>query len=191
ISNIFTAGVRTNGRVESENRVNKGLLNAKTTLMQMFTIVNERSTGQTEKEMRNVKEVLFPGPLKILWQHAGPFALNTAYREMEASVFYDVTSLVLPDGMTTWHMINNFKNDKTRISTQWLLQLVAQHGLRVKHLFRIMHVGTGSTHYITLLEDGYRYICDCCMGINLGIPCRHYFKLLTRMSSLRFHIGLV
>lgn len=57
VSNIFTAGVRTNGRVESENRVNKTFGGAKKTLKQLFDSLNERTDGQTVKEMTEVRMV--------------------------------------------------------------------------------------------------------------------------------------
>ena len=45
---------------------------------------------------------------------------------------------------------------------------------------------------LAVLPDN-RYVCDCCMGLNLGIPCRHYFQPLTvvKAKGLWFHIGLV
>lgn len=60
----------------------------------------------------------------------------------------------------------------------------------MEHLLRIKNVGTTSTHFLAILPNG-EYICDCCMGINLGVPCRHYFQVLLKMLTLQFHIGLV
>lgn len=54
ISSMFTAGVRTNGRIESENCVNKALGGAKTTLLQLFNNLNDHTVGQTVKEMTSV-----------------------------------------------------------------------------------------------------------------------------------------
>lgn len=51
-------------------------------------------------------------------------------------------------------------------------------------------MGMTVTHYLVLLRDR-TYICDCCMGLNLGVSCRHYFQVLLKMPSLRFHIGLI
>ena len=87
-------------------------------------------------------------------------------------------------------MINNFANDNAQISTKWLLQLTDGHGLKVKHLLQVTHIGTGTSHHLTILKDGC-YICDCCMGSNLGIPCRHYFQILTKVQGMKFNIGLV
>lgn len=87
-------------------------------------------------------------------------------------------------------MTNTFENDKAHISTSWLLPLVTGRGLKVQHLLKIIHLGGGSVHYIALLSD-HRYVCTCCMGLNLGVPCRHYFQALTTVKSLRFHIGLL
>lgn len=88
-------------------------------------------------------------------------------------------------------MLNEFKNDNAAISTKWLLRLIQGRGLHVKHLFRVTHLnGLGNAHYLALLQDG-RYACDCCMGTNLGIPCRHYFQVLTRFPGMRFNVGLI
>lgn len=87
-------------------------------------------------------------------------------------------------------MINSFANDNARISTKWLLRLIDGRGLKVKNLFLVTHLGTGTSHHLAILKDG-RYICDCCMGTNLGIPCRHYFQLLTKVQGMKFNIGVV
>lgn len=87
-------------------------------------------------------------------------------------------------------MINTFENDAAYISTGWLLQLIKRRGLEVQHILRITHKATGKVHHLVILQDK-RYICDCCMGLNLGIPCRHYFTAWTSVQGLPFHIGLV
>ncbi|KAG1856274.1 hypothetical protein C8R48DRAFT_566547, partial [Suillus tomentosus] len=87
-------------------------------------------------------------------------------------------------------MVNNFGNDTAYIGTKWLLRLLASRGLEVIHLLKVMNRGTRATHFLAMLPENL-YACDCCMGMNLGIPCRHYFQVLTRMPTLSFHIGLV
>ena len=57
VSFKFTAGVRTNGRVEAENRVNKLIGGPKTGLKQLFDRLNERTNGQHVNEMIRVREV--------------------------------------------------------------------------------------------------------------------------------------
>lgn len=86
--------------------------------------------------------------------------------------------------------MNPFTNDAAYISTKWLLRLILQRGLRVRHLLCIKRMGTNTKHYLAVLPDGC-YVCDCCMGLNLGLPCRHFFQVMLKMDSLRFHIGLV
>ena len=90
-------------------------------------------------------------------------------------------------------MANAFKNDTAHISTKWLLRLITGRGLSVQHLLKIVHLSghsTVSTHFLALLPNGW-YVCDFCMGLNLGIPCRHYFQALTTVKNLQFYIGLV
>ena len=57
ISTIFTAGVRTNGRVEVENKVNKAIGGPKKTLFQLFRALNERTSIQSVAEMIRVRDV--------------------------------------------------------------------------------------------------------------------------------------
>ena len=57
ISSVFTAGIRTNGRVESENRVTKSLGGPKTSLFSLFNALNERAQGQTTQELERVRNV--------------------------------------------------------------------------------------------------------------------------------------
>lgn len=62
ISCRFTAGIRTNGRVESENRTNKILGGPKTSLVQLFENLNQRTREQVSKEqiaVRNVSTFIF------------------------------------------------------------------------------------------------------------------------------------
>ena len=76
------------------------------------------------------------------------------------------------------------------VSTHWLIQQIVVKGFGIMHLLRITHRPTGSSHYLAILDD-HRYICDCCMSLYLGIPCRHYFRALTEVKTLTFHIGLI
>jgi hypothetical protein len=88
-------------------------------------------------------------------------------------------------------MQDDFSNDEAHISTKWLLRLTSQQKLCVKNLIRVKRLGTGSgIHYLAVLADG-RVICDCCMGLNLGIPCRHFFHVFTRVQGLTFGIGMI
>ncbi|KAJ7652321.1 hypothetical protein B0H17DRAFT_1163664 [Mycena rosella] len=182
LCNIFTAGVRTNGRVETENRGNKVFGGPKKSLLQLFTALNKRTEDQTTHNMIC--------PLAMLRQYAGPFALSTCYKQMSLAMFYTADALQLPDGLATWHMLNTYENDNAYIGTGWLLRLVNDKGLVLKHLLKITHIRSGATHIIAIFEDG-RYICDCCMGLNLGIVCCHYFLAWMKMVRLPFHISLI
>jgi hypothetical protein len=53
----FTCGVRTNGRVEGENRVNKLIGGPKKSAFQLFNGLNERTQGQSVQDMIRVREV--------------------------------------------------------------------------------------------------------------------------------------
>jgi hypothetical protein len=47
-------------------------------------------------------ESVFIGPLKILREHAGPYALQTCFKQMELSMYYRTEVLQLPEGMGDW-----------------------------------------------------------------------------------------
>ncbi|KAJ7704101.1 hypothetical protein B0H17DRAFT_921587, partial [Mycena rosella] len=85
---------------------------------------------------------------------------------------------------------NDFANDRAYIGTRFLLSLVREQGLVPSHLIKITHTETGASHIVALLPDG-RYLCDCCMGINLGVVCRHFFIAWVKIPELPFHISLI
>jgi hypothetical protein len=84
-------------------------------------------------------------------------------------------------------MLDLFNNDKAHVSLQWLIALTTKRGLIVRHLLRVKHESTGAVHYV-VLSDGC-YICDCCMPANLGIPCRHFFRIWIDVQNPPFHIS--
>lgn len=57
VSHMFTAGIRTNGRLEVENRINKQLGGPKKTALQLVQALNERTNEQSQKERENIREV--------------------------------------------------------------------------------------------------------------------------------------
>ncbi|KAJ7925700.1 hypothetical protein B0H13DRAFT_1600266 [Mycena leptocephala] len=179
VGSTFTAGVRTTGRVESENRVNKIIGGPKKTLLQLFRGLNERTNDQ------KVQDLIL---ITAMREHAGPYANQKCRREMEESVFYTAEAVQLPSGKRQWRsMINVHENDRAYISTRWLIHQIVQRGLQVKHLIRITH---RAVHYLALLRDG-RYLCDCCMDQNLGPVCRHYFLAWVTIQDLPFHISFI
>jgi MULE transposase domain len=85
VSHKFTCGVRTNGRVEVENRITKAFGGPKKSLKDLFDGLNERTNGQSLQETLRVRDVsvnfykrpLFKCVLTSLWQssrrqHAKP-----------------------------------------------------------------------------------------------------------------------
>ncbi|KAJ7820499.1 hypothetical protein B0H13DRAFT_1660852 [Mycena leptocephala] len=170
----FAAGVRTTGCAEGENRINKMIGSLEKTILQLFNGLNDRSEDQTTNDLIQ------------LHQHARPYALQICYKQMQLSLFYE-TEVVQ---RRNEHMINTFENDNAHVSIRWLIQQVSQRGLEVRHLLRVRHTATGTLHYMAVLPDG-RYICNCCMPSNLGIPCRHYFRIWIDVEGLPFHISLI
>ncbi|KAG2017269.1 hypothetical protein CC2G_015301 [Coprinopsis cinerea AmutBmut pab1-1] len=222
IGTVFTGGIRTNGRVEVENRITKTITGPKSTFFQVFLALNDRSSAQNVNEMTEIRkssrrqhdqpiELVFSGPLRLLRQYAGPFALHSTFKEMKKSVFYNVEIIQLPPGMKSWtdsaflltdtpafswssneelKMINSFENDEAYVSMRWILRLLHRRQLHPSHILKVSHMATRSYHYLAILPDN-RYMCDCCMGVNLGVPCRHYLKAWTVVHGLGFHMGLV
>ncbi|KAJ7915255.1 hypothetical protein B0H13DRAFT_1610702, partial [Mycena leptocephala] len=166
----FTAGIRTNGRVEVENRITKAITGPGKNLFQVFKALNERTREQQRDE--SIRR-MFKAILDMLREHVGPFALQTCFQQMQLAPFYNASALQLPDGVRDWRARNDFENDRAYIGTRFLLRLVREQGLVPTHVLKIVHAQSGATHIIVLLPDG-RYMCDCCMGTNLGVVCRHY-----------------
>ncbi|KAF8170015.1 hypothetical protein K438DRAFT_1614411, partial [Mycena galopus ATCC 62051] len=187
VSNVFTAGMRTTGRAEGENRINKAIGGPKKTFLQLFEGLNARTQDQTTQDLI---QSLFAGPLKMLRDHAGPLALQTCYKQMQLSLFYSTEVIQRPHEVNSWHMINSFENDRARVSMRWAISLITKRGLTVRHLLMVKHESTGVVHYVAVLPDG-RYVCDCCMPSNLGIPCRHYFRIWIDVQNMPFHISLI
>ncbi|KAJ7257999.1 hypothetical protein C8J57DRAFT_1074030 [Mycena rebaudengoi] len=186
IGDVFTAGIQTSGRVESENRVNRNIGGPKKTLTQLFDGLNERTNEQTAQDLIRQRQIITQ-----LREYAGPYANEKCRREMEESVFYTVEVVQLPPGTRNWrHMLNPFENDRAYISCKWLIQLVRQKGLQVRQLIRVIHRATGCAHYVALLRDG-RYVCDCCMERNLGLVCRHFFSGWVNIRDLEFHLSFI
>ncbi|KAJ6618543.1 hypothetical protein B0H10DRAFT_1795120, partial [Mycena sp. CBHHK59/15] len=201
VGHVFTAGIRTNGRVESENRVTKALSGAKKTLFQVFSALNERTKQQAGQDLIRARESSrkqHPGQIESMFtliladlrRHVGPFALNISFKQMELSMFYQADVLQLPEGARNWHAMNNFTNDTAYMETRWLLRLIQNQGLVPVHLVKVTHMSAGAIHIIAILPDG-RYVCDCCMSLNLGLVCRHYFTAWLKMPGLPFHISLI
>ncbi|KIO33044.1 hypothetical protein M407DRAFT_66069, partial [Tulasnella calospora MUT 4182] len=89
---------------------------------------------------------------------------------------------------------NRYTNDTAYITTPWFMELITQRRLNVHHLLKVVFESAeATTHHLLVLLDYGAYLCDCCMGTNLGIPCRHYFAVLRAMRSppISFHIGLI
>jgi hypothetical protein len=39
--------------------------------------------------------------------------------------------------------------------------------------------------------NAHQYVCDCMMGVNSGIPCRHLFALLRARPTQLFTLGMI
>ncbi|KAJ7829708.1 hypothetical protein B0H13DRAFT_1549644, partial [Mycena leptocephala] len=101
------------GRVESENRVNKMIGGPKKTLLQLFRDLNECTTDQKvqdlirhrqsarQQHVSNV-ETLFHQIIKVMRQHAGPYANQKCCCEMDEGVFYTAEAVQLPSGKHQW-----------------------------------------------------------------------------------------
>ena len=78
-------------------------------------------------------------------------------------------------------MVNRFENDISYIGTAWLwLGCSVWHKVRVSKSNITAHYPsrTQDHHILAILPDN-QYVCDCCMGMNISIPCHHYFQALS------------
>ncbi|KLO11148.1 hypothetical protein SCHPADRAFT_795290, partial [Schizopora paradoxa] len=198
----FTAGIRTNGRVEAENRVNKLVGGAKTTAFGLFLSMNDRSCDQCKNEMMAVRqtarhkheadiEQIFPGPLAMLRAYCGPFAIQTCYREMQLSVFYLCEALKKPQGRETEPWVSNdISDDHAYVVLHYVLLEVQARRLTIRAIFKIRHLSTGAIHYVVVLTDN-RVICDCGKLMNVGVICRHIARVFQDLRDLPFHISII
>ncbi|KAJ7859756.1 hypothetical protein B0H13DRAFT_1639881, partial [Mycena leptocephala] len=108
ISLRFTAGIRTNGRVEVENRITKHISGPGKNLFQVFTALNERTKDQHKAELLKVRE--HPGELEraskpildMLRDHGGIYAVQTSFKQMQLEPYYNASALQLPTGVRNW-----------------------------------------------------------------------------------------
>jgi hypothetical protein len=88
-------------------------------------------------------------------------------------------------------LLNNFSEDSIHISARYLLELTTARGWTCEAIFQIKHYAGQSVHYLAVLGHDWHSFCDCMMGVNLGIPCRHFYAVLRCMRPfVRFHLGL-
>ncbi|KAJ7142832.1 hypothetical protein C8R44DRAFT_603459 [Mycena epipterygia] len=87
-------------------------------------------------------------------------------------------------------MFNAHDNDAAYMSTRRLLRQMRDQGSVPTYLVRVTHKTSGMVHVIAIFPDG-RYICDCCVGKNLGIVYSHFFLAWTKMDGLPFHVSLI
>ncbi|KAJ6485401.1 hypothetical protein C8R47DRAFT_538198, partial [Mycena vitilis] len=85
---------------------------------------------------------------------------------------------------------NDFSNDSAYIGARFLLRLVQAQGLVPAYVVKVTHTVTRAMHIVVLFADG-RYMCDCCMGSNLGCVCRHFLVVWLKIPGLPFHISLI
>lgn len=56
----------------------------------------------SRRHHENNLESRFVGPLALLRQHVGPFALQTCYKQMTESVYYRTEVVQRPEGLREW-----------------------------------------------------------------------------------------
>ena len=87
-------------------------------------------------------------------------------------------------------LLNTFSEDTIHISLRHLLQVISKHGWTCTKVFNVTQYATDASHYLAILNTGHP-ICDCMMGTNLGLPCRHFYSILRATNStVQFHLGL-
>jgi hypothetical protein len=73
---------------------------------------------------------------------------------------------------------------------KYLLDLLHQRNWVVQKLYKASKYSNPDVHhYVFILASGYP-VCDCMMGINLGIPCRHVYAVIYQTDTM-FHISIL
>lgn len=73
-----------------------------------------------------------------------------------------------------------------------LIELADEFIGKVTALYRVKLVtaSVNAVHMIAVVDSG-RFLCDCLMAINMGIPCRHIFTALRRSNGdIVFHLSI-
>ncbi|KAH8921976.1 hypothetical protein BT69DRAFT_1192840, partial [Atractiella rhizophila] len=198
VSKQFTCGMRTNGRIESENRLNRVFGNYKTTLVRIVEESNDRTKEQYEKDIMSIRaasrkqhqpqlEQLFHLVIQQLHDYSTIDAIQREYQELENSMFYTANSPgsalssfpvqsnnVTPPPEAGYGMFDSFEDDEQRLGYAHLVECLQEQDMEVERVFEVRHQATGAVHYLIKTGDG-TFICDCMQGQNLGLPCRHYW----------------
>lgn len=105
-----------------------------------------------------------------------------------------LSSVSVPVTLTNYvrqRIINPYLSDNTYIATPWLIHLILACRLKIRHIIKVTFSSNqAATQHIVVILDHDRYLCDCCMGVNLGIPCRHYFAVLRAMGGVNMTFSL-
>ncbi|KAF5383675.1 hypothetical protein D9615_003671 [Tricholomella constricta] len=200
----FTCGVRTNGRVEGENRVNKAIGGPKKTLKQLFDGLNERTDGQTVQELTKVRdssrrqhptsiESIFPGPLNLLRKYAGPFALTTCFTQMEASMYYRTETMLRPEGVQDW------LEYAVRVSPSVGYNWENGEELHMMNSFKNDSSHISTLFLLRLIRGRGLAVKHLFRVTHIGTQALHMvavlvddnYVLLSAMSRLKFNLGLV
>ncbi|KAF7371978.1 hypothetical protein MVEN_00055800 [Mycena venus] len=149
ISVRFTAGIRTNGRVEVENRITKTITGPGKTLFQVFNALNERTQEQKRDEnirVRDASRKQHPGQTERAFQPILDMLREHVGAKWGLPLFYNASALQLPHGVRDWSEYaialndsepgfvwdrneeqssrNDFANDNAYIGTRFLLRLL-------------------------------------------------------------------
>ena len=86
--------------------------------------------------------------------------------------------------------LSPFSNDTLNISIKYLVELIQERGWVIDQLYKVTRYDSDTTHYVAVLASGHT-VCDCMMGINLGIPCRHFYAVSYTTNAVMFHLSMV
>ncbi|KAJ3508004.1 hypothetical protein NMY22_g16753 [Coprinellus aureogranulatus] len=158
-------------------------------------------------------EGIFPAPVHLLRTHSELYPFQVCFKQMQESVYYSVEIIPKPENVRNWDeyavsvqnepgfqwshdeekdVFNNFTNDSAYLATPWLLRLITAQSHVVEQLVKVIRDSQGSRvfHVVALLTNG-GYVCDCAMGLSMGIPCRHFFAVLKKSANLKLRLDII
>ncbi|CAB4416291.1 unnamed protein product [Rhizophagus irregularis] len=160
----FTAGLHASSPVESINAwIKNYIFNSNISLCELAKVIDKRQISEDKKHQF------------ILWKAAIPFNQEVISEFEEYQLPTDQHLEDIPDArqITASCMISDV--NKNQIMSMWTVAV--ENKLVEKH-------------FVILLTNGSHY-CSCLSLINKGIICRHYFQIMLRSPTAKFHLKLI
>ncbi|RHZ73176.1 hypothetical protein Glove_232g96 [Diversispora epigaea] len=206
----FTAGLHASSPVESINAwIKSYIFNSNISLCELADVIEKRQLSEDKNHQLilwkaaipcvstqiTVPAFMFTTINKKLEEYLPSAILELQRNEIRQCIFYDAIQINqeeidefnehnfssdqhledIPDARQTTASCMISDVNKEQITSMWAITV--ENNLIEKH-------------FIILLSNGSHH-CSCLSLINRGIVCRHYFQIMLRSSTAKFHLRLI